>query len=501
MDDPIETVKKTLLRKSSDVDLFSYGKVPPQVKDLEEVVLGAVMIDRSVLNNIADILKDESFYVDQHQRIWKAIRMLNRDQSPIDLLTVTEQLKRNGDLEAAGGPFYVATLTNKCGSGAHAEYHARIIAEKYMQRQLISTSTEIIKDAYEDQTDVFELLDRAEKNLQGVRVQSGGTSTTEMHLQEADRQSSSGFVKSKHRFINAAFGGGWQKGALNIVAARPAMGKSAWHVSELIHCVNENYKCASFNLEMLQRQLMGRIICNLTAMPNTRYVRKDYHLGEEERVSDARSWIKEHDYNLSLDFTAGITIWDIISKLRKIKSDKGLDVVFIDHLQFITLPSAETKGKTKDQQIGEITRALKGFAKDNDVAMIVLCHLSRETERGASKRPGLSHLRESGNIENDSDTVSFLFRAEYYFEKDENGFPQYKDQEQEKYKNICQWFNDKNRDGPTFESEMKCFLGTSNFIDVPKDEVGSMEEKKATVTGNLIPISKAQEETDDSLPF
>ena len=173
MADPIEIAKKTFVRRASaEQNVIDYGKLPPQVKELEEAVLGAVMIEQNAINDISDILKDESFYVDAHQKIWRAIRLLYQNQRPIDLLTVTEQLKKNGELEAAGGPFYVAQLTNKIGSAANVEYHARLIAEKYIQRLLISTSTEIIKDAYEDTTDVFELLDKAEKNLFGIAENS-----------------------------------------------------------------------------------------------------------------------------------------------------------------------------------------------------------------------------------------------------------------------------------------------------------------------------------------
>src|ERR1043165_2647378 len=165
MADSTETFKKVFRKPTSEGGSLDFGKVPPQVKELEEAVLGAVMIEQNAINEISDILKDDAFYVDAHQRIWRAIRMLFQNQAPIDLLTVTEQLKKNGELEQAGGPFYIAQLTNKVGSAANAEYHARLIAEKYIQRQLISTSTEIIKDAYEDSADVFELLDKAEKNL------------------------------------------------------------------------------------------------------------------------------------------------------------------------------------------------------------------------------------------------------------------------------------------------------------------------------------------------
>ena len=237
MAEPMEIVKKSLIRKSSpEVNLLDYGKLPPQVKELEEVVLGAVMIEQNAINEVIDILKDDSFYVDAHQRIWRAIRLLYQNQAPIDLLTVTDQLKKNGELDSAGGPFYVAQLTNKIGSAANVEYHARLIAEKYIQRQLISTSTEIIKDAYEDTTDVFELLDRAEKNLFSIGENNLKRNSMDINsllmneLKEMDVRMNN----SEDHLNGVASGfidldratGGWQKSDLIIVAARPAMGKT-----------------------------------------------------------------------------------------------------------------------------------------------------------------------------------------------------------------------------------------------------------------------------------
>src|ERR1019366_61122 len=239
MAEPIEIVKKTLLRKSSpEVKALDYGKLPPQVKELEEAVLGAVMIEQNAINEVMDILKDESFYVDAHQRIWRAIRLLFQNQAPIDLLTVTDQLKKNGELDAAGGPFYIAQLTNKVGSAANVEYHARLIAEKHIQRMLISTSTEIITEAYEDSTDVFELLDKAEKNLFSIgennlkRNSVDISSLVSAELKELDIRLNnnedhlsgvpSGFIDLDRTT------GGWQKSDLVIIAARPAMGKTAF---------------------------------------------------------------------------------------------------------------------------------------------------------------------------------------------------------------------------------------------------------------------------------
>lgn len=498
MNNQIDIVKKSLIRRSSESSVMDYGKMPPQSKELEEAVLGAVMIESAAMDIAAPFMKPEVFYLDAHQRISKAIMMLYLMQEPIDLLTVTEQLKQNGDLDAAGGPFYVAQLTNKVGSAANIETHIRYVFEKYIQRQLICFSTEIIKDSYEDTSDVFDTFDRTEKGLRLLKQEffTGSISTTSSVLEEADRQMLSGFVRSKHNFINKAFGGGWQKGTLNIVAARPAMGKSAFKVSDMISCVDAGYQTASINLEMMQKQLVTRIICNKTSIPNTRYRSKNFFQGDDEKILDARQWIKNSERNFTMDFPAAITVYDLIAKMKKIKSEKGLDIAYIDHLQFIALPSADTKGKTKDEQIGIITRAIKSFAKEEDVAVVLFCHLSRATEQNSSKRPGLSHLRESGNIENDADTVSFLFRPEYYFDKDENGIPQYKGAEEEKYRNICKWLCDKNRDGHSFESIMRCYLGISTFVD---EEV-ALENEEYHRPAYAASSSDAKDMQEDSDP-
>ncbi len=241
MAEPIEIVKKPLFRKSTpDVNVIDYGKLPPQVKELEEAVLGAVMIEQNAITEVFDILKDESFYIDAHQRIWRAIRLLYQNQAPIDLLTVTEQLKKNGELDSAGGPFYVAQLTNKIGSAANVEYHARIIAEKFIQRQLISTSTDVIKDAYEDTTDVFELLDKAEKNLFSIAENNMKRNSEDIaslllgELKEIEARMNSSEEGDHLNGVPSGFidldrtTGGWQKSDLIIVAARPAMGKTAF---------------------------------------------------------------------------------------------------------------------------------------------------------------------------------------------------------------------------------------------------------------------------------
>ena len=264
----VELVKKSLIRKSSsDVSPLDYGKLPPQVKELEEAVLGAVMIEQNAINEVIDILKEDSFYLDAHQRIWRAILNLYQNQAPIDLLTVTEQLRKNGELDAAGGPFFVAQLTNKIGSAANVEYHARVLAEKFIQRRLIATSSEIIRDAYEDTTDVFELLDKAEKNLFSIAENNLKRDSSdiqslvfkeleELNIRMNNDQDHLNGVASGFIDLDKATGG-WQSSDLIIVAARPAMGKTAFTLALARNAAIDHKKpVAIFSLEMSSAQLV-----------------------------------------------------------------------------------------------------------------------------------------------------------------------------------------------------------------------------------------------------
>ena len=276
MADPIENIKRRVEyqnKKSSisaDASLLEFGKLPPQAKELEEAVLGALMIEKNAMDEVAEILKEESFYVEAHQYIFRAIKQLFVNQNPIDMLTVVERLKQNGDLEKVGGPYMIAQLTNKVASAANVEYHSRIIAQKYVQRMLISTSSDVIKEAYEDTTDVFELLDKAETNIMNISENNIKKSSEDiasiikkeldeinirMHSDEHLNGVRSGFTGLD------ALTGGWQKSDLIIVAARPGMGKTAFTLALARNsAVDAKKGVAIFSLEMSSGQLVQRMI-------------------------------------------------------------------------------------------------------------------------------------------------------------------------------------------------------------------------------------------------
>ncbi|MCS6933693.1 MAG: replicative DNA helicase [Chitinophagales bacterium] len=435
MTDPTNIIKKIPRKPTlSDSPLGEIGKLPPQARELEEAVLGAVMIEENAITSVIEIIKsDDVFYVDAHQRIWRAIRNLYSNRAPIDLLTVTEQLKKNGDLDHVGGPFYVAQLTNKVGSAANAEYHAHILAEKYVQRQLISVSTEIIRDAYEDTTDVFELLDKAERNLyniseNNIKRQSLDISTILMNeLKELDIR-----MKNSQNHLNGVpsgfieldkITGGWQKSDLIILAARPGMGKTAFTLALARNAAVDHKKpVALFSLEMSNAQLVQRLISMETHIRADKIRRGTLENYEYDVLTSKIDSLKNAP--VFIDDTPAINIFELRNKCRRLKQQYDIELVIIDYLQLMSGHS-DNKSGNREQEISQISRSLKGMAKELNTPVIALSQLSRAVEtRGGDKRPILSDLRESGAIEQDADIVIFLYRPEYYkIDTDEEGRP------------------------------------------------------------------------------
>ncbi len=473
----IDLVKKSLIRKTtSDTNPIDFGKLPPQARELEEAVLGAVMIEQNAINDVSDILKDDSFYVDAHQRIWRAIRMLYQNQAPIDLLTVTEQLKKNGELDAAGGPFYVAQLTNKIGSAANVEYHARVLAEKYIQRMLIASSSEVLKEAYEDTTDVFELLDKAEKNLFTIAENNMKRNSEDIQslvfkeLEELNIRMNnssdhlngvaSGFVD-----LDKATGG-WQKSDLIIVAARPAMGKTAFTLALARNAAVDHKKpIALFSLEMSSAQLVQRLISMETQIASDKIRKGTLEPYEYQILTSKIDHLKAAP--IFIDDTPAINVFELRSKCRRLKQQHDIQMVVIDYLQ---LMSGTTDGKgsgNREQEISQISRALKGLAKELEIPVIALSQLSRAVEtRGGDKKPILSDLRESGAIEQDADIVIFLYRGEYYgLETDADG---------QSNKDIAEVIIAKHRNGPVLSVRTRFINRFAKFENL--DEMGASDQ-------------------------
>jgi replicative DNA helicase len=427
----LTNLNKDRKRRKAQVDLSTmvYGKVPPQAKDLEEAVLGAVLLEKSAFDTIVEILKPECFYVEAHQRIFMAMQSLANKSQPIDILTVAEELRFKEELEMVGGPYYVTRLTNAVVSSAHIEAHARIILQKFIQRELIRISGEIIGDAYEDSTDVFELLDDAESKLFEI---------TNNHLRKNFDTIDSVLVKTiqriedlrhKNEDVTGVPSGfthldrityGWQNTDLIILAARPAVGKTAFALNLARNAVMSPTKptpVALFSLEMSAGQLVQRILAAESEIWLEKIARGKLEEHEMKQLY-ARGIQRLAQAPLFIDDTPALNIFELRAKCRRLKNKHNIGMIIIDYLQLMSGTNENNRNGNREQEISNISRNLKALAKELNVPIIALSQLSRAVEqRGAkdgSRVPQLSDLRESGAIEQDADMVMFLYRPEYY---------------------------------------------------------------------------------------
>ncbi len=406
------------------------GKLPPQAIDLEEAVLGAMLLEKNAINDVIDILQEESFYKVEHQKIFVVIRELFANSEVIDILSVTEKLRKKGELQLVGGPGYIAQLTNRIASAAHVEYHARIISEKFILRSLIEVSSEVIKNAYDETKDVFNVLNEAEEGLFNIgegNLKKGYAKVDELVHEAMSEIEKAGENKDGISGVPSGFTeldrltSGWQKSDMIVLAARPGMGKTAFVLSMARNtAVQFNQGVAIFSLEMSNVQLTKRLMAMETGISSEK-LRKGF--------SDPEEWKKLNqgvksltDAPIFIDDTPALSIFELRAKCRRLKMQHDIQLVIIDYLQLMT---AGIKGGNREQEISTISRSIKEIAKELSVPIIALSQLSRSVEtRGGSKRPMLSDLRESGAIEQDADMVCFIYRPEYYgLTEDENGMP------------------------------------------------------------------------------
>lgn len=395
------------------------GKMQPQAVNIEESVLGAIMLENCI-ETVTTILEPRSFYKDSHVRIYTAILRLYTKSEPIDIRTVMEELKKSKELDVIGGAYYISQLTNSVSSSANVEFHARIIAQKFIQRELIRNSTEIISKSYDDSNDVFDILDYAEK---GITQLTSKINTTKIDgivsVYNKWAEHNTEILKNKDGISGVPSGfnkidtitGGWQKSDLVIIAARPAMGKTSLML-QLARNAAVNFKksVAIFSIEMSKLQIMTRLMSQETSTSSHRYTR--YGLNENEFNVNMNQCAGLINSNVFIDDTPAIKISEFKSKARKLKRDHDIDAIFIDYLQIMST-GEKTRGKTED--VGLISNSLKAVAKELNIPVIALSQMSREVEkRGGSRRPELSDLRNSGEIEQDADLVIFVHRDEYY---------------------------------------------------------------------------------------
>lgn len=476
--------RKDKRRTASAVDLSTmvYGKLPPQARELEEAVLGAIMLEKGAFDTVIETLRNpECFYVDAHQRIFRAMQSLANKSQPIDILTVVEELRSNEELEMIGGPYYVTKLTNSVVSAANVDSHARIVMQKFIQRELIRISGEIITDAYEDSTDVFDLLDDAESKLFEI---------TNSHMKSTIQPIDDVLIKTIQRIedlrnrneditgVPSGFKSldrvtyGWQNSDLIILAARPAVGKTAFALNlarNAIMSAGNPTPVAFFSLEMSAAQLVQRVLAAESEIMLEKISRgkmeehemKQLYTKGIQRLSQAP---------LFIDDTAALNIFELRAKCRKLKNKHNIGMVIIDYLQLMS-GTGDNRNGNREQEISNISRNLKGLAKELNIPIIALSQLSRAVEtrsiKEGSRIPQLSDLRESGAIEQDADMVMFLYRPDYY---DMNTNAEGEDQ-----KGLTEVKIAKHRNGSLETIKLKALLHIQKFVswdDDPYNAIG-----------------------------
>ena len=426
---------KTVRNKNKEVSLdalgLEAGKVPPQAVDVEEAVLGAMMIEPNCVPDVLESLTAGCFYKESHRRIFSAISALSKDHEPVDIYTVAEALKRDGSLEEIGGPYYLSLLSSKVGAAAHVDYHVKILLQKNIQRELITISAEMQRDSFDDSIPVDDLLNNAQQKLFELAERNMKRET--LPVQDVLKDAVAEIEANQDRTdglsgVPSGFTGidkvtlGWQESDLVIIAARPSMGKTAFVLTMARNmAVDHHIPVAFFSLEMSSKQLVKRLLVSETGLSSEK-IRGgkrllDYELVQlHERIKDLAS------APLFIDDTPSISVYELRSKARRLVRNAGVKLIIIDYLQLMTGPP-ELRGM-REQEVSNISRSLKAIAKELSIPVIALSQLSRDVEkRGGNKIPQLSDLRESGAIEQDADIVMFIHRPDYYGTEEEGAVP------------------------------------------------------------------------------
>lgn len=483
--------------EKSRIIYLEKGKIPPQALDLEEAVLGAMLIDHKGCIQALDILSADAFYDSKHQQIFKAIEELFHKSQPIDLLTVSNQLKTTSKLDISGGDFYLVRLTQAIASSAHIEFHSRVILQKKIQRDLIVSASEMIENAYDEEADVFDLLEIAYSKLNEIakvtekkKEQKVGDvlprvfeRARKIHNGEIEAGIPTPFQKL------TSHDGGWRNSELIIIAARPGMGKTAMALS----CASEPAKLgiptAFFSLEMSAETLVSRVASMEFKIYNDKFHKKGINEFDEQNVTSALDNIP-----MFIDDTAGMSIEEFQIKANRLKSEHDIKLIVVDYLQLMSV--ADKSVKIREQQISTISRGLKLVAKELNIPIIALSQLSRSVEtRGGSKRPLLSDLRESGAIEQDADLVSFIYRPEYY------GITEW-DDDRSPCDGQADFIVAKNRNGGLFTLRFKFDAQFTLFSDLEKHEfIPEKEYLPTPQPAEAFEIDKQFNDEPDDLPF
>lgn len=462
------------------------GKLPPQSLDLEEAVIGALMIEKRSYDVICDIISPDHFYKDSHGLIFKAIIELQRKGEPIDILTVTNQLRLNGTLEICGGPYYITQLTNRVASAANIEFHARIIQQKFIQRELIRIAGEIHREAFEETTDIYELIDRADSEIQALLL---GDNTIEAYtigelhyetIQEQERRMAQGEVPIEYptgnHYLDQATGG-WQRGELILIGGRPGSGKTSRAVSFALTAAFHKKETMFFELEVKRHSLSRKTLSNLSNVSGNKYKRSTFTDEDMSQMIDAAK--KSFNLPLYIVDISKISVRKIKNSVRKqeAKTKKKIDLIIVDYIQLME-GSEETW--SREREVAGISTGLKQLARELDIPIIALAQLSRGVDSRSNKRPLLSDLKDSGSLEADADMVMFIYRPSYYysygedvkFDEDHKEYYSVDKISKEDYKRVLELDIKKFRNGPPDNFLMELFLYDLNQFQVYEPQMG-----------------------------
>ena len=493
--------------KSKVQPVNDYGRIQPQAPELEEAVLGALMIEKDAYSLVSEILRPESFYEHRHQLIYAAITDLAVNQKPVDILTVKEQLSKRGELEEVGGPFYITQLSSKVASSAHIEYHARIIAQKYLARELITFTSNIQSKAFDETLDVDDLMQEAEGKLFEISQRNMKKDYTQINpiiaeayeqiQKAAARTDGLSGLESGYTKLDKMTSG-WQKSDLIIIAARPAMGKTAFVLSMAKNiAVNFRNPVALFSLEMSNVQLVNRLISNVCEIPSEK-IKSGQLAAYEWQQLDYK--LKDLlDAPLYVDDTPSLSVFELRTKARRLVREHGVRIIIIDYLQLMNA-SGMAFG-SRQEEVSTISRSLKGLAKELNIPIIALSQLNRgvESREGLEgKRPQLSDLRESGAIEQDADMVCFIHRPEYY--------KIFQDDKGNDLRGMAEIIIAKHRNGAVgdvllrFKGEYTRFQNPDDDMVIPLPDAGAMLGSRMNNTGT-VPPPPAEFAPQNSNPF
>ncbi|MBW8050435.1 MAG: replicative DNA helicase [Cytophagales bacterium] len=494
----------------NDISL-GMGKIPPQALEAEEAVLGAILLEKHALTEIVDILKPESFYKEAHQKIYQAILALFEKSEPVDLITITNQLREDGELESVGGPFYLTGLTTRVNAAANIEKHSRIVIQNAIKRELITIASEVLRDAYEDTIDVFDLLDKTEQNLFEVSENNIRKNYASLNIKiiealeelEAKKDLKDGLTGVPSGFTELdRITSGWQKSDLIIIAARPGMGKTAFALTAMRNAsIDSHFPVAFFSLEMSSIQLVNRLMSAEAEL-------------EGEKIRQGRlkdfEWLQLHEKikpltqaPIYVDDTPALSIMELRGKCRRLKIKHDIKLIIVDYLQFMVGDTNKKYGSgNREQEIASISRALKNLAKELNVPVIALSQLSRAVEhRGGDKKPLLADLRESGSLEQDADLVIFLYRPELYGLTEDN--------EGNSTSGLAEVLVAKHRNGQTGEIKLQFIKKFTKFNDSGYNPWGdddihsddATETQKTIIKKSKINGDGENAENSESTPF